>query len=385
MERKVKYDSRGVGKIAKSTKPLTKPKSIVIVTSQGNKRVKVPDEIEFEKLEEFKAYALLKWEYDHMDKKFAASNGKIYPLPIRNLPTILKLFPKKEQDRLKAKDLEVRQAGGRLFNARTKAFGAYKKRDTNALFNEYTTEILEKLGKGWTVIDVHADLLKQGVDLALPQLREFQYKNREKILELRNAWNSDTGDISLSIKKSRLEKLQYLLNEILTDFEKVSTPMLRTTLSKEARGIIDQARKEVEGDELKLTIDGKIDVEATISAVMNSNQMLLGLTINQIIISRVAARLRLSSQWMIDRLAHSYYSKWNGYRKNDDLSAKPIYPTSIAYDILDDNMARKNLEWEQTQMSYELPPEEQVCMEEKQEERELIKQRLVEKLNIKKA
>lgn len=384
MEKRVKYDKRD-GKIAKSTKPLTKPKSIVIVTAQGNKRVKVPDEIEFEKLDDFKAYATLKWEYDHMDKKFAASNGKIYPLPIRNLSGILKLFPKREQERLKERDLEVRQAGGRLFNARTKAFGAYKKRETNALFNEYSTEIIEKLGKGWTCVDVHADMLKRGVDLSLVQLREFQYKNREKILELRNAWNNDTGDISLSVKKSRLEKLQYLLNEILLDFDKTTTPMLRTTLSKEARGIIDQARKEVEGEELKLTIDGKIDVEATIAAVMNSNQMLLGLTINQIIISRVAARLRLSSQWMIDRLAHSYYAKYNGYRRNDDLNSKPIYPTSVVYDILDDNMAMKNAEWEKTQMSYQLPPEEQTTMEQMEEEREMIKQRLKEKLQIKKA
>ena len=384
MEKRVKYDKRD-GKIAKSTKPLTKPKSIVIATAQGNKRVKVPDEIEFEKLDDFKAYAILKWEYDHMDKKFAASNGKIYPLPIRNLSGILKLFPKREQERLKEKDLEVRQVGGRLFNARTKAFGAYKKRETNALFNEYSTEIIEKLGKGWTCVDVHADMLKRGVDLSLVQLREFQYKNREKILELRNARNNDTGDISLSVKKSRLEKLQYLLNEILLDFDKTTTPMLRTTLSKEARGIIDQARKEVEGEELKLTIDGKIDVEATIAAVMNSNQMLLGLTINQIIISRVAARLRLSSQWMIDRLAHSYYAKYNGYRRNDDLNSKPIYPTSIAYDILDDNMAMKNAEWEKTQMSYQLPPEEQTTMEQMEEEREMIKQRLKEKLQIKKA
>ena len=253
------------------------------------------------------------------------------------------------------------------------------------MFNEYSTEIIEKLGKGWTCVDVHADMLKRGVDLSLVQLREFQYKNREKILELRNAWNNDTGDISLSVKKSRLEKLQYLLNEILLDFDKTTTPMLRTTLSKEARGIIDQARKEVEGEELKLTIDGKIDVEATIAAVMNSNQMLLGLTINQIIISRVAARLRLSSQWMIDRLAHSYYAKYNGYRRNDDLNSKPIYPTSVVYDILDDNMAMKNAEWEKTQMSYQLPPEEQTTMEQMEEEREMIKQRLKEKLQIKKA
>ena len=119
------------------------------------------------------------------------------------------------------------------------------------------------------------------------------------------------------------------------------------------RGILDQARKEVEGEELKLTIDGNIDVNATINVAMSSARLLHGLTVNQLIISRVAARLKLPSQYLIDRLAHSYYAKYNGYRTNDDLKTKPIYPTSVQYDILSEEMVRKNEKWEREQKEYE--------------------------------
>ena len=250
-------------------------------------------------------------------------------------------------------DRECRSALGTLNAKRNKLYGSTPNKLNKSLFDEYSTKVLELLGKGWTAQEVHKQLLLEGADVPMRAIIDFQTKNKDQIMTLRSQWNQDLQDVPLTSKRSRLEKLSYLYHEISGDFENCKTPVLKSNLSKELRGILDQARKEVEGEELKLTIDGNIDVNATLNVAMSSSRLLHGLTVNQLIISRVAARLKLPSQYLIDRLAHSYYAKYNGYRTNDDLKTKPIYPTSVQYDILSEEMVRKNEKWEREQKEYE--------------------------------
>ena len=64
---------------------------------------------------------------------------------------------------------------------------------------------------------------------------------------------------------------------------------------KEIRAIIEQARKEVEGDELVLKVNGRIDVEATISMVMKNSVIMQDLTVIQMVMSRVCQRIGVPS------------------------------------------------------------------------------------------
>ena len=293
-------------------------------------------------------------------------------------------MPEDERKVFLEKDKEARSLTGKLNAARNKLYGTDSLQESRALFDEYSTRVLELLGRGWTAQEVHAELLKRGVDIPYRTILDFHAKNREQVTALRNQFNEGIQDVSLSSKRSRLERLNYLYHEIGQDSEKCSTPLLRSNLSKELRGIIEQAKKEVEGEQLKLTVEGNIDVNATLTAAIESNKMLYGLTINQMVISRVAARLHLPSQYLIDRLAHSYYAKYNGYRTNDDLKTRPIYPTSIQYDILSEEMQGKNAEWEEKQKTLELSePLEIVHSELVESEKEEIKKRLKEKLGLK--
>jgi len=358
---------------------------IVVQTHNGKKRFPIPEDVSENKVDEFQQFMQAKWEYDHhIDKKFKSSNGKVYPLPCMNLNMVLKLLPKDEKDIFSQKDREIRSLTGKLNVLRNKVYGTTSFKDGEALFDEYATDILEMLGKGWNAQEVHAELLRKSVDIPYQTILTFHNKNREKVTALRNEFNEGINDVSLSNKRSRLERLNYLYYEILQDFEKSTTPALKASLSRELRGIIEQAKKEVEGEELKLKVDGSIDVNATMIAAIDHSRNIYGLTIMQMIIARVAARLKLPSQYLIDRLAHSYYAKYNGYRTNDDLKTKPIYPTSIQYDILSEEMQGKNAEWEQGQKKLELYEDIDIQHTETVDiEREAIKKRLKEKLNIK--
>lgn len=375
--------------VLKKTRSLSKPAQpktfVFIQMKEGRKRIPIPKDVPSDKINEFQEYAQLKWNFEkYTDKKFKSSNGKTYSLPCINLKLVVKLLPVSEKEEFIQKDKEIRSLTGKLNALRNKIYGTDTLKESRALFDEYSTQILEMLGKGWTAQEVHAELSKKCIEIPYRTILDFHAKNREKVTALRNEFNESIQDVSLSSKRSRLERLNFLYHEINQDFEKTTTPLLRSNLSRELRGIIEQAKKEVEGENLKLTVEGNIDVNATLVAAVESGRMLYGLTIMQMVISRVAARLKLPSQYLIDRLAHSYYAKFNGYRTNEDLRTKPIYPTSIQYDILSEEMQGKNAKWEQSQKQLELQePIEVIHSEMVNAEKEEIKKRLKQKLNIK--
>ena len=84
-------------------------------------------------------------------------------------------------------------------------------------------------------------------------------------------------------------------------------------LSKELRAIIEQIRKEVKGEEIKLTVDGRIDINATIQANQTLHEFLQKLPINMIVIGLTAAKQGLNPASLIASLGNSYYSKFNGF------------------------------------------------------------------------
>lgn len=358
----------------------TNPKSVKIKTAEGFKSVKVPDDVPVGKAEAFQEYAQYKWDYDHAEyKTFKTKGGKAYPLPAMNKKIILKLLGPDEVEEFNRKDKLARSGAAKIMKLKAKVYGDMSQRDSRSLFDEYADEILALLGRGYSAGEVHATMLKKGVAIKYETIMDFHKRNREKVSEMRNAYDSDINDISLSNKRSRLEKLNYLYHEIGEDFERSTTPTLRSNLSRELRGIIEQAKKEVEGENLKLTVEGNIDVNASLTAMVDSNRVLYGLTVNQIVIARVAARLRLPSQYFIDRLAHSYYAKYNGYRSNDDLATKPLYPTSVQYDILSDEMEAKHKQYEEKLAGYkidEVPEVDEQVQAEQDEQKEEIKRKL---------
>ncbi len=311
----------------------------------------VPDYVGANKLKEFEDYLKVRLEWDRMDKTFELPDGTVVTFPRVNQrhKQIVETLDEERRKAFYDQREMIKNQLVKLMQSKAKV-SRRSSAEVKTELNDHTSKILELFGQDYSVAEVQKILYNQRVNIPYPSLLRFAKRNEEKIRELRNNWREDINDVSISIKRSRLEKLNYLLNDLLQHYEK-STPLNRISYSKEIRGIIDQARKEVEGEEVKLTVTGRIDIEATINSYINESQLLRDLTIHQIVISRVAARLNIPSGAMIERLASSFYSKFNGFRPNEDLTTKILYPSSVNYDILDLQEKNKALE----QKTYEMP------------------------------
>lgn len=281
-----------------------------------------------------------KWiEYcNSTSRKVTMSSGREISLPNPQIRKYCKTdkISKKEEEALVLKNKEVAGQVARLnlFKRSCYTKDGSVTLHVNKYFKEHETYILELFGRFLNVKQVHKRLLDEGYNVPYDKLLTFYKKEKEKIRELRNKASEEYDDISLGIKRTRLETLDYLLFDLRQIYDS-QPPQNKLNFSKEIRGIIEQARKEVEGDELKLTINGRIDINATIDVAMKNSTLLQNLTIAQMVISRVAARTGIPYGRIVSRLANSFYSKFNGFSVNQDLSQDPIYPSSFNYDIFD--------------------------------------------------
>lgn len=244
----------------------------------------------------------------------------------------------------------------------------------------YKTEILELFSRWFSPAQVHKELTKKGINIRYKDIDVFYKSNKELIREHRNKISEDYDDLPIGVKRSRLEKLNLLLNYFLNEFEKDGSKIKdNIEVSKEMRALLDQARKEVEGDELKLTINGRIDIEQTINVIMKNSVIMQDLTLQMIVMAKVCMRTGIPFLKMVHRMANSFYAKYNGFRYADNLNDKPVYPSSVQYDILD--MGPKYDEWKRLQniedVKYaEIPPSGQEI-----DKSELFRSQLLERLS----
>lgn len=347
--------------------------------------IEVPDNII--DLEIYREWYIKRDEYDNDNSRNIIICNKSIKLPHPNLDYVLKNTPDitpADVKRIKTLNTKFNKIQGGLSALLRKARGygseEAKKRElpTTTIIDDNTSSIiLDLLGKWHTPLDVHKILPSMGISgVSYERILNFSHKNSVKIKEMRDSIRTDYDDISVGVKRSRIEKLNYLLNNTLQEYEEMNGPK-RLDYSKEIRAILDQARKEVEGEELKLTVEGRLDVEAIMIQASNQSSLLQELTITQLILSRVASRMGLSSQFLIDKLAYGFYAKYNGFRKTEDLQTKPIYPSSISYDILE--LEGRHKEWKESQKKYF---EEAQVIEESSEkvDREVVKKALRENL-----
>lgn len=306
------------------------------------KKVKVPEFVQ--NIEAFIEWKTAELEFKaNPRRKYTFKNGKTIIIPCPNLKGFFDKNPdcKKEKSAVEKQAKEMRSIQGSVNMLKRKCASkdgaSYGKSIKETLFEVHGAQMLEWFGDFKSPYEVHRLLVKKGVEgLTYNSVNRFFHDNTTKIRELRVKIREDYDDLSIGIKRSRLEKLDYLLQSLYEDFEKAAGSS-KVQLSREIRGIIDQARKEVEGDELKLTVNGRIDIQATIEAEVRRTNLLQNLTINQIVLSRICNRSdnTLSYNQMVNRLAYSFYSKFNGFRAVETLEEKPIYPSSITYDILE--------------------------------------------------
>ena len=318
-------------------------------------QIEIPQDIVDDNI--YREYWVRKKNFDLNPHRNIEIDGKKVKLPHPGLKNVFKIssLTPKEKKEIERVSTELRKEMGSLTALLRKARGYGKGDGAHIIPGREISDtigptIIELLGKWHSPYEVYKILPTLGINnIKYERVLSFAKKNEDKVKSLREAIRLDYDDLSVGIKRSRLEKLNYLLNNCIQEYDK-AVGARRIEYSREIRAILDQARKEVEGDELKLTIDGKIDIEATIFQSTSQQNAMKDLTILQLVIARVASRLGLPSQFLIDRLAYGFYSKHNGFRRTEDLQTKPLYPSSISYDILD--LESKHNDWKSKQNSY---------------------------------
>lgn len=192
-----------------------------------------------------------------------------------------------------------------------------KKNGDKSILGVRSAELLDMFGKYYTVEEVLKVIRRDwGFAFKYEALKEFYNTHLDKIERKRADYVLKGKETRLATDAGRLEILSTLAWEMEQKFAKTKS----IEVSKELRGIVEQIRKEVKGEEIRLTLDGKIDIQATMHANQSLQEALMRLPINMIVIGLTAAKQRINPSYLIASLVNSYYSKFNGFNELSDKS-----------------------------------------------------------------
>lgn len=282
----------------------------------------------------YQEYIKLKEEYDnHPFRVIQTSDPEI----IINTPTATTIkkrkivnLPKREIEEILKKNKIIQSIRFRLNQIEKKAYGGTNK---TLLLDEIRDDLIDKFSRYYSTKEVHKYVIEElGYgNFTYGEIRVFEYKSRPRIDELKKEYEKNYKDITIGEKRSRLNTINYLLLDRMQIYQKTHV----REDSKEARALLEQARKEVEGDKIHLNIDGSIDINTTLILTKEHREVVFkDMIIGQMIISRVASRLKQNSAFLQDRLMNGYYSKFNGFSKNDNLSQNsPKFPSDMVYNF----------------------------------------------------
>lgn len=194
-----------------------------------------------------------------------------------------------------------------------KAMGTKLRKPRNIV--DYTGTIMELFGKFYTVTDV-ATVMKKEYRIKIPEdeLKKFYIEHRDLITKRRAEYVLQNKDFRIATETGRLEVLNTMLVEV--EMKNRAAGGSNVDYCNLILRIIEQARKEVKGDQLKLTVDGQIDINATLHAEQNVMSVMKVLSINALVIGLTAAKAGLNPSVLIGQLANSWYSHFNGFNGN---------------------------------------------------------------------
>jgi len=170
--------------------------------------------------------------------------------------------------------------------------------------------LLEWFGKFYSPKEVQQKLKKELLyDVTLPKIEQWFKEHETEIDRLRSNYTLKNKEFRVATDSGRMETL----NELLAYFDSKFKEKGKIEYSKEIRAILEQARKEIKGNELHLTVDGKIDINASLQANVNIMQTMQRIPVNSLIIGLTAAKQGLNPERIISQLATSYYKNVNGF------------------------------------------------------------------------
>lgn len=194
-----------------------------------------------------------------------------------------------------------------------------------------TTELIELFGRMFTIDEVYVICVEDwGLPANKKQLSEFRNHYSDIISDKIQHHKRSFADLRLGIKKSRLEELCWLYSEMKRDYKSNRS----VKFVEQMRGVLQDIRKEIEGD--KIVVEGNLDIniEASVNEHLQ-NEVLKNISLRDLIIGRVAARTNQNPALLVYYLTKSYYNKFSGTTGPiQDAEYEEIrYPNEAGYDF----------------------------------------------------
>lgn len=204
-------------------------------------------------------------------------------------------------------------------------------------------QLIEEFGRYRTIDQVYNMVtVDWGLKISLPKLREFFEQNLADIRDRRARFVTESKEFYLTTETGRVESLSYLFDEIMKLFKETK----QIKYSAEVRAIVEQVRKEIKGEEIRLTVDGKIDITASIQANRTIQELNRIIPINLFVVSLIAAKKGIEPTSIMAQLSHSFYSKWNGFAQSAEEGEKIVLPSEYVQGYDWAEIERKNMDKE---------------------------------------
>ncbi|MBW3021686.1 hypothetical protein KY328_02100, partial [Candidatus Woesearchaeota archaeon] len=208
----------------------------------------------------------------------------------------------------------------RKYNALSKEAGNFN------IFDVKKNELIDLLGKFWTEQEVVRHL-KEKYNAVMPQMevKHFKKKHAKAIDEAKSKYIVNNRDFKVAHEAGRLEVINEQLSHWLHEHKRQPSDRVSRLIML----CLEQARKEIKGNELKLEVDGTININATLHAKENLQTIFQDVNINTLILAKVAAKAGKNPLMIAHSLETSYYSKFNGFNGVPNFDEKPESPVNL--------------------------------------------------------
>jgi len=290
----------------------------------------IKDKIAYDAWQKYQAMPAL----HYPERLIQTSDNNLVIDPFRPIAQIAKQIthlPLDEQDEINRRVRAVKIIHNKATNLKHKAFGIRKSNFVNqlniGLLDERQAEIVALFGRMLTNEEVHKIItVEWGYDVPISTLINFKKRHHKEIKKAQSRFQQKIDDIRLAHKKGRLEELVYMYTSRKHKYEQTQSKSDYQLMLQTLRAI----RDEVEDKRIKIDHNITAQLEITINHHIQ-DEVMKGLTINDIIVARVAARMNINPRFLISRLHNSYYAKYSGFVRPDDEQDEVVFPSSMVY------------------------------------------------------
>ena len=225
---------------------------------------------------------------------------------------------------------------GMMATCTKKSFGG--KYNQGTVLDGKSEELLDLFGKLYSVDEVHKIVVKDwGMNINKSVVQSFYSRNLKEIERVRDKYAQDYSDLSLTKKRGRLDRLSVMFYSY---YNKWSNDQ-KIEYSRELRALLEQIRKEIEGEKLDINLYGQINVDLSIEINKSLSEIFKRIPINNLIVAMVAAKKGINATEIMSQLTHSFYKNLNGfgeYRPSVEVS----HPVDFTYNWNDIQRKHQN-------------------------------------------